>query len=116
MESNQNNQTPPPLSTLTPEETLQRMQRAVNHFYREAVHANYHPFLEMAGLMEEYLKVCRHNLERGTDFRDCHAHKGIMLHLESWHVNYINEKLRCIFNGALTVSPTSSHPSEQIPQ
>ena len=106
----------PPQKTIpqTPEETLLRMQAIVNQFYREAVCANCHPFLEFAGLMEEYLKICRYNLERGTDFRNCHEHSGIQLQFESWHVNYLNEKLGCIFNGALEVRQANTAQSKTI--
>ena len=101
----------------TPEESLLAMQGIVNAFYRAAVFTNCHAFLEFAGIMEEFLKVCRHNLERGIDFRDCHEHSGIELHLEPWHLNYINQKLRCIFGGRLSVQwVDTKNDGEVIPK
>lgn len=116
MKLNQENQTTLPLDTLTAEESLQRMQQAVNHFYRLAVLANCHPFLEVAGFMEELLKIYRHNLTLGIDFRDCHRHSGRTLQMEDWHLNYINEKIRCIFNDALELHPVKQHSPDSIPK
>ena len=99
----------------TPEESLLRMQAIINQFYREAVYANCHPFIEFAGLMEEYVKVCRHNLERGIDFRECHGHSNMQLQFESWHLNYLTQKWGCIFNGALEICEVDSANNETTP-
>ena len=94
---------PQPTSTMTPEESLERMRRASNDFYVAAANTNCHAFIEFTGLMNEYIKVCEANLARGIDFRKLNAHGSEQMTVQPYEVHYFNEKLNCIFQGVLEV-------------
>lgn len=87
------------LSTSDREETLRKMQDASDAFYAAAIQTNNHPFVEFTGLINEYIKACEEAHRRGIDFSECNRHAGRDLPLESFQVDYINEKLECIFTG-----------------
>lgn len=87
---------------MTPEErvaALKRMRTITSHYYNEAVHVGVHPFIEFAGLINEYVKVCEEAHAKGIDFSECHAHSGIELPMQPHHIDYVNEKLECIYTG-----------------
>jgi hypothetical protein len=84
----------------TPDEILKAMKIAANNYYREAIATNCHTFIEFTGLINEYIKICERNLkQRGVDFTKTSAHcpDEPRLQIESWQLDYINDKLRCIF-------------------
>lgn len=78
---------------------LEDMHRVSAAFYSAAIKIGNHPFIEFTGLMNEYIKACEVAHERNIDFTECDTHTGIHLPLEIYMVNYINEKLECIFTG-----------------
>jgi hypothetical protein len=94
-----------PHSPQTPKEILAAMKAASNNYYREAIATNCHTFIEFTGLINEYIKICERNLQqRGIDFTNTSVHAdGPRLHIENWELNYINEKLCCIFPELLLV-------------
>lgn len=81
------------------EETIRAMQEAANAFYKNAVRIGNHPFIEFAGLMNEYINACSQAADEGIDFTLCNTHTGQHLPLAPYQVDYINEKLECIFTG-----------------
>ena len=85
----------------TPERTvmLRRMREASNVFYRLAVQAGCHPFIEFTGLMNEYINCCESADRSGIDFADCNKHAGQNLPMHQHEIDYVNEKLECIFTG-----------------
>lgn len=78
---------------------LRRMKDASAVFYGLAVQAGCHPFIEFTGLMNEYINCCEQAHKDGIDFADCNKHAGQHLPMEVCAVNYVNEKLECIFTG-----------------
>jgi|GEM_PF-1332468 len=85
-------------SPQTPEEILEAMETAAHNYYREAIATNCHTFIEFTGLINEYIKICERNLKRGIDFTKTSAHcRELKLQIEDWELDYINDKLRCIF-------------------
>lgn len=74
--------------------TLEQMEAYAQLFYRSAQAVGHHQWLEMTGIMREYLKLCRAELEAGRDFRT----QPIDPPLHS--VAYILEKLDCMFGDA----------------
>ncbi|MEG4109009.1 hypothetical protein [Microcoleus sp. S13_C5] len=89
-----------PGSPQTPEEILEAMKAAANNYYREAIATNCHTFIEFTGLINEYIKICERNLkQRGVDFTKTSVHTPgeSKLQIEGWELEYINDKLRCIF-------------------
>jgi hypothetical protein len=89
-----------PDSPQTPDEILEAMNIAAHNYYREAIATNCHTFIEFTGLINEYIKICERNLkQRGVDFTKTSAHCPCepRLQIEDWELNYLNDKLRCIF-------------------
>jgi hypothetical protein len=87
-------------SPQTPEEILEAMKAASHNYYREAIATNCHTFIEFTGLMNEYIKICERNLKQeGIDFTKTSVHSPgePRLQIEEWELNYINDKLRCLF-------------------
>ncbi len=84
---------------------LSQMEAAAGNFYRAATAIGNHPFIEFTGLMNEYTKLCFDAHNAGIDFTECSAHSGVPLPIPDYSLRYIAEKLECIFQGALRVSP-----------
>lgn len=81
------------------EVALAKMQQLSDAFYGAAQRIGVHPFLEVTGLMNEYIKAARLAHEKGIDFTDCNVHTGQDLPLEPHMIDYMNEKLECMFTG-----------------
>jgi hypothetical protein len=82
------------------EVALGQMKKAADAFYVSARSIGNHPFIEFAGLMNEYITACRRAHDEGVDFSDCNTHTGKALPLHPVMSAYINEKLECIFSGS----------------
>lgn len=95
---------------------LLRMVEASENFCRSAVQIGNHPFVEFAGLMNEYITACRWAHERGIDFSQCSKHNGLTLPLHPVMSDYISEKPECIFSGAKVLSPAVAATSTPEPQ
>lgn len=80
------------------------MKQAADAFYRDAVRIGNHPFIEFAGLMNEYISACSEAEKSGINFTACNIHTGKHLPLHAHQVDYINEKLECIFTGRSVLS------------
>ena len=93
------------LSSAERKVTLQRMRAASSAFYAAAVQTGCHPFIEFTGLMNEYIKVCERAHKAGVDFTNCSTHSGSHLPMQSFEVEYVNEKLECIFTGRSVMTP-----------
>lgn len=91
--------------SLSPEQTLELMREASNTFYRLAALTQCHPFLEFTGIINEYIKICEENYKlRGIDFREESIHTGKnQMVIKDYMIDYINEKLECIFQGLVVV-------------
>jgi hypothetical protein len=85
------------------QECLRNMRAASAAFYEAACKINNHPFIEFTGLMNEYIKACDLAHKAGIDFSECSVHSGYELPLRPYQVDYINEKLECIFAGRSVV-------------
>lgn len=85
---------------------LEQMQAVKNGFYAAAQRIGNHPFVEFAGLLHEYIEACRVAHAAGIDFTQCNSHSGVALPLHNHQVDYINEKLGCIFTGRSVMSQT----------
>jgi hypothetical protein len=81
------------------ERMLEQMRAVSSGFYMQAVRIGCHPFIEFAGLMNEYIKCCAEAHKQGIDFTRCNAHTGHHLPMRPFEVKYVNEKLECIFTG-----------------
>ena len=100
------------------EEALRRMNDAVTAFYRQAVHIGNHPFVEFAGVMTAYVKSCERAHAAGIDFTECNVHAGKQLPMEGVEVDYLVEKLNCVFGGrivALETAPVELEAASAVP-
>lgn len=89
----------------------QDMYLVASWFYNKAVHLQNHTFIEFCGLMTEYIKICDNTLKSGLDYTQCSIHTGQALVMEPYHLNYLNEKLECIFG--ITVSKLLTSRGEE---
>jgi hypothetical protein len=83
------------------EQILSRMQEVVTGFYGAAQRTGCHGFLEFCGVMGEYLAVCREAHKNGIDFTQANTHSGQALPIQTFHANYLAEKLNCIYGPSL---------------
>lgn len=94
------------------EHALDHMQQASHEFYRAAVRIANHPFIEFAGLMNEYINACKAAHAQGIDFSECNRHSGLSLPLHPVMSDYINEKLECIFAGSKVLDTAPAAPTK----
>lgn len=94
------------MDTQEREQALLEMRRTADAFYRSAVKIGNHPFIEFAGLMNEYISACQLAHNEGIDFSQCNIHNGNVLPLKPFMSDYINEKLECILSGAKVMNTT----------
>lgn len=90
------------MQNTTPEERLEmiaKMRITSKHFYAAAVAIGNHPFIEFTGLINEYISICERANAQGVDFTECNTHGDKDLPMAPHHIDYINEKLECIFTG-----------------
>ena len=94
-----------PVPTFSPEERrvmLEKMAAAADEFYFAAIQIGCHPFIEFAGLMNEYIKICHRAHADGLDFNLCSAHSGIALPMKDFEARYLGEKLGCIYGPSVS--------------
>lgn len=94
-------------SGLTPERraeliaTLDKMVDAKDAFYEAAVGIGHHKFIEFAGFMGEYIKICRDTMDVGVDFTVAEVPAY------GCRIEYIAEKFNCIFARLISTDPKS---------
>ena len=87
---------------------LRKMHDASAAFYRAATQIGNHPFIEFTGLINEYLKACEEAHAAGIDFTECNTHSGTRLPMAPHMIEYVNEKLECIFVGRVMMKQGAS--------
>lgn len=83
---------------LNSKESLNKMQDISNAFYQRAIALGIHPFIEFAGMMNEFIKMGLQTLEAGKDFTQTSIHSdapGLVAY--SFNGDYLAEKFECIF-------------------
>lgn len=78
-------------------EMIQKMQHVSNQFYSGAVRTGCHAFVEFTGLINEFIKLCEEVEDEGGDFTNANVHSGAHLPFQEHHLNYLSEKLECIY-------------------
>jgi hypothetical protein len=91
------NDTTDTTDTTDRKDVLAAMTAASNVFYAIAVRAGCHAFVEFNGLMTEYIKLCEQAEQRGEDWTLANIHNNNHLKIPAHSLNYINEKLECIY-------------------
>lgn len=92
-------------------EMIRKMHGASQAFYGKATWIGHHAFIEFTGLINEYIKLCENALDNGVDFTRTDVHSASMvLPMEDFHRDYLNEKLQCIYGVSLDSLMKSSEP------
>ncbi len=103
-----------PMDEKEREVCLHRMRAASSQFYLAATNSRNHAFVEFCGLMNEYIKVCEDAHRRGEDFTDFNAHLGQHLPVAPHQLQYINEKMECIY-GLQLAPPEAPAAAQDLP-
>ena len=83
------------------EEMLVRMEAASMAFYMDARKIGVHAFIEFTGLLNEFVAACREAHRNGLDFTQADRHGRGPLALHGHQLDYIAEKLGCIYGEQL---------------
>lgn len=84
---------------------IDKMQSVSSSFYVAATRTGCHGFIEFCGLMNEYIKICEQSLKDGVDFSSANKHNERALSVQPFNIDYIVEKLDCIFGPAIRANP-----------
>lgn len=85
------------------EEILKRMKVASTEFYFKAASSGCHAFIEFTGLMNEFIKLCEEAEKQKIDWVHANVHGPIKLPFQPYHIDYLNEKLECIYGVKLAI-------------
>jgi hypothetical protein len=85
-------------------EMLKKMQALSDLFYSQATQTGCHAFIEFAGLMNEFIRVCEEAHAKGLDFPFANTHSGTPLPFAPHNLSYLGEKLGCIYGPGLFAS------------
>ena len=83
---------------LNSKDSLNKMQEISSTFYYQAVQLGIHPFIEFAGMMNEYIKMANQSWDKGVDFTQTNIHSdapGLVAY--GFNGDYLAEKFECIF-------------------
>ena len=69
------------------------------------VGATAHGFIEFNGLMSKYIDLLSRAVDAGLNPQELNEHSGIPLPAEDHDMQYLGEKLRCIFGPVLDSNP-----------
>lgn len=83
------------------EAMLASMREIAAEFYASAMTSKCHPFIEFAGLMNEYVQLCEQAHREGVDFTQTDVHNGKALPMRAFQAAYIGEKVGCIYGPSL---------------
>lgn len=79
--------------------------RTYDVFFWGNMGAYAHAFIEFNGLLSKYVDICQRAAEQGIDFTDANVHSGIPFPVEEHDMNYLGEKLQCIFGPMINANP-----------
>jgi hypothetical protein len=90
------------------EQNMVTLRNLSEKFYWMCFHANVgsfaHPFLEFNGLMSVYVDVLA---KSGVDPQQANVHGGVPLPVEDHQIEYLAEKLECIFAPIIAANPNA---------
>ncbi len=90
------------------EQNMDTLRNLTEKFYWMCFHANVgsfaHPFLEFNGLMSVYVDVLT---KSGVDPQQANVHGGVPLPVEDHQIEYLAEKLECIFAPIIAANPNA---------
>lgn len=86
-------------------EAIAKMEAAKNAFYLAAIAAGPHGFIEFTGLLSEYINMCITTADEGSDFNRANTHSNKPLVITDANIDYIVEKLECVYGPTLRSNP-----------
>lgn len=84
---------------------IDKMRRVSSAFYWSAANTGCHAFIEFNGLMNEFIQICERAVDQDLDFNTCNTHTGQSLPVNPHNIEYLAEKLNCIYGPALASNP-----------
>lgn len=91
------------------EEIVMTMRRVASDtyalFFSAGMGAYAHAFLEFNGLISKYVDICQNCVRAGIDFTALNRHSGQALPVADHDIDYLVEKLDCIFGPAIRANP-----------
>lgn len=98
-----------PLNNVELQLLTERMRRVVENvywlFHYEGMGTWVHAFIEFNGLLSKYVDICRRCALEGIDFTQFNTHTAQALPVEVHDMEYLGEKLRCIFGPIIDANP-----------
>lgn len=79
--------------------------RTYDLFFAAGVGTHAHALIEVNGLISKYIDICERAANQGIDFRNANDHSGHSLPVEEHDLQYLAEKLRCMFGPMLDANP-----------
>lgn len=93
----------------TPQQVIATLRRLNEQFYwlcfDGKIGATAHSFIEFNGLMGKYIDLLARAAEQGIDLMLLNEHNGVALPIERHDMEYLGDKLRCIFGPVLDGNP-----------
>ena len=80
-------------------------RRTYGLFFRAGMGSEVHAFLEFNGLIAKYVQICQRCAADGIDFRHPNTHTGQAMPVEVHDMEYLGEKLACIFGPIIDANP-----------
>jgi hypothetical protein len=74
-------------------------------FFRTNMGGKVHAFIEFCGVLDKYVGICSRAAAQGIDFTNSNVHTGVPLPVEVHDMEYLGEKLACIFGPMLASNP-----------
>lgn len=93
------------------DEMLKAMRALSNQLYPATVRIGCHALIEFNGLINAYIEACQQAHDAGIDFTACNTHTGVELPMADHAVDYVAEKLACIYSGRMIID-RSAPPGE----
>lgn len=77
-------------------------------FFTTGMGGDVHAFIEFCGVLSKYVDICERCAQQGIDFRHLNTHGNTALPVENHDMEYLGEKLDCIFGPALRSNPAAA--------
>ena len=88
---------------------IETLKKEVEGFYARLFHYNvggrFHAFLEWCGVMSEHLNICEDMVRKGIPGFSRNRHTGETPEIPGYRLDYMAEKMECIFDGLIKVTP-----------
>ena len=89
----------------------QRMEKVAEQVYWMFFHAEMgariDAFIEFCGVLSKYVQICQRCAEEGIDFTQLNTHTGQAMPVEVHDMEYLGEKLQCIFGPIIDANPAA---------